>query len=142
MSLLGICKCTIYAFNIEVPYSKQREYGKESAGMSSEMMTFEVETFYNFDTIKSFGISSLYGKKMRNWQEKFKDISLKYNMFTIKTNIVMSIIGMVVQYAAFGYCLFRLWTRDISYGTMTLFLQQRSNLMGHLTIWYRSYQTF
>ena len=44
-------------------------------------MTFEVETFYNFDTIKSFGISSLYGKKMRNWQEKFKDISLKYNMF-------------------------------------------------------------
>ena len=36
---------------------------------------------------------------MRNWQEKFKDISLKYNMFTIKTNIVMSIIGMVVQYA-------------------------------------------
>ena len=93
-------------------------------------MTFEVETFYNFDTIKSFGISSLYGKKMRNWQEKFKDISLKYNMFTIKTNIVMSIIGMVVQYAAFGYCLFRLWTRDISYGTMTLFLQQRSNLNG------------
>lgn len=83
-----------------------------------------------FDTIKSFGISSLYGKKMRNWQEKFKDISLKYNMFTIKTNIVMSIIGMVVQYAAFGYCLFRLWTRDISYGTMTLFLQQRSNLNG------------
>ena len=110
--------------------SKQREYGKKVREMSSEMMTFEVETFYNFDTIKSFGISSLYGKKMRNWQEKFKDISLKYNMFTIKTNIVMSIIGMVVQYAAFGYCLFRLWTRDISYGTMTLFLQQRSNLNG------------
>lgn len=42
----------------------------------------------------------------------------------------MSIMGMIVQYAAFGYCLFRLWTRDISYGTMTLFLQQRSNLNG------------
>lgn len=27
-----------------------------------------------------------------------------------------------------GYCLFRLWTHDITYGTMTLFLQQRSNL--------------
>ena len=93
-------------------------------------MTFEVETFYNFDTIKSFGISSLYGKKMRQWQEKFKDISLKYNMFTIKTNILMSLVGMVVQYAAFGYCLFRLWTRDITYGTMTLFLQQRSSLNG------------
>ncbi|KIR02100.1 hypothetical protein P261_00914 [Lachnospiraceae bacterium TWA4] len=31
---------------------------------------------------------------------------------------------------AFGYCLFRLWTRDITYGTMTLFLQQRGNLSG------------
>ena len=71
-----------------------------------------------------------YGKKMRQWQEKFKDISLKYNMFTIKTNILMSLVGMVVQYAAFGYCLFRLWTRDITYGTMTLFLQQRSSLNG------------
>ena len=33
-----------------------------------------------------------------------------------------------MQFIAFGYCLFRLWTHDITYGTMTLFLQQRSNL--------------
>lgn len=49
-------------------------------------------------------------------------------MFSIKTGIFMSIMGMIVQYAAFGYCLFRLWTHDITYGTMTLFLQQRGNL--------------
>ena len=36
--------------------------------------------------------------------------------------------GHIVQFIAFGYCLYRLWTRDITYGTMTLFLQQRSNL--------------
>ena len=133
MSLLAFTSAPFMLLMSKFLISKQREYGKKVREMSSEMMTFEVETFYNFDTIKSFGISSLYGKKMRNWQEKFKDISLKYNMFTIKTNIVMSIIGMVVQYAAFGYCLFRLWTRDISYGTMTLFLQQRSNLNGAFT---------
>ena len=68
--------------------------------------------------------------KMRWWQGLFKDISLKYNLFTIKTNIVMSILGSAVEFTAFGYCLFRLWTHDITYGTMTLFLQQRSNLSG------------
>ena len=130
MSLLAFASAPFMLVMSKFLLSKQREYGKKVREMSSEMMTFEVETFYNFDTIKSFGISSLYGKKMRDWQEKFKDISLKYNMFTIKTNILMSIVGMIVQYAAFGYCLFRLWTRDISYGTMTLFLQQRSNLNG------------
>ncbi|MEI3219482.1 MAG: hypothetical protein V8S08_07680 [Lachnoclostridium sp.] len=67
---------------------------------------------------------------MRSWQEKYKDISLKYNFFTIKTNIAMSVLGMLVQFTAFGYCLFRLWTHDITYGTMTLFLQQRNSLSG------------
>lgn len=109
---------------------KQREYNKKVREMSSKLMTFEVEAFYNMDTIKSFGIASFYGRKMRDWQEKFKKISLEYNMFSILTNIVMSIIGLVVQYSAFGYCLYRLWTHDITYGTMTLFLQQRSNLAG------------
>lgn len=109
---------------------KQRDYNKKMREMSSEVMTFEVDTFYNFDTIKSFGISKLYSKKLRWWQQKFKDISLKYNMFSIKTSIVMSIMGSIVQFAAFGYCLFRLWTNGITYGTMTLFLQQKSKLSG------------
>ena len=109
---------------------KQREYSKKVREMSSQLMTFEVETFYNFDTIKSFGVAPYYSKKMRWWQQKYKDISLRYNMFSIKTNNFLSVLGMLVQFVAFGYCLFRLWTHDISYGTMTLFLQQRSNLSG------------
>lgn len=107
---------------------KQRDYNKKMREMSSEVMAFEVDTFYNFDTIKSFGIAALYSKKLRWWQKKFKDISLKYNLFSIKTNIVMSVMGSIVQFAAFGYCLFRLWTNGITYGTMTLFLQQKSKL--------------
>lgn len=107
---------------------KQRDYNKKMREMSSEVMAFEVDTFYNFDTIKSFGIAPLYSKKLRWWQKKFKDISLKYNLFSIKTNIVMSVMGSIVQFAAFGYCLFRLWTNSITYGTMTLFLQQKSKL--------------
>lgn len=109
---------------------KQREYNKKVREMSSDLMTFEVETFYNMDTIKSFGTAPLYGKKLRGWQGKFKDINLKYNLFSIKTNIALSLVGLAVQFLAFGYCLFRLWTHDITYGTMTLFLQQRSNLSG------------
>ena len=107
---------------------KQRDYNKKMREMSSEVMAFEVDTFYNFDTIKSFGIAPLYSKKLRWWQKKFKDISLKYNLFSIKTNIVMSVMSSIVQFAAFGYCLFRLWTNGITYGTMTLFLQQKSKL--------------
>ncbi|MBQ8734384.1 MAG: ABC transporter ATP-binding protein, partial [Bacteroidaceae bacterium] len=109
---------------------KQREYGKKVREMSSEVMTFEVETFYNFDTIKSFGITKQYSEKLRWWQRKFKDISLDYNLFSIKTNIYMSVVGMFVQFLAFFYCLYLLWTNAITYGTLTLFMQQRSALSG------------
>lgn len=107
---------------------KQRDYRKKVRKMNSQMVTFEVETFYNFDVIKSFGISDQYSRKMRDWQNKFRNLSLRYNMFTIKTDIFMSIMGLLVQMAAFLYCLWLLWGGVITYGTMTLFLQQRANL--------------
>ena len=128
MALLAFTTAPVMLLMSKYLLKKQRDYGKKVREMSSKVMTFEVETFYNVDTIKSFGIAEQYGRKMRDWQRKFKDISLEYNMFTIKTNIFMSVLGMIVQYAAFGYCLFLLWTHSITYGTMTLFLQQRSNL--------------
>ena len=128
MAIIAFASAPFLFLSSRIIIKKQREYGKKVREMSSKLMTFEVETFYNFDTIKSFGVAPHYSKKMRWWQKKFKDISLDYNLFSIKTNIWLSLLGALVQMVAFGYCLFRLWTKDITYGTMTLFLQQRSSL--------------
>lgn len=130
MAVIALGSAPFLLLMSKIVVKKQREYSKKVREMSSNLMTFEVETFYNFDTIKSFGTAPLYSRKMREWQNKFKDISLRFNMFSIKTGIAMSVIGMLVEFIAFGYCLFRLWTHDITYGTMTLFLQQRSKLSG------------
>ena len=128
MSLLAFSSAPVMLLMSKYLIQKQREYARKVKEVRSEMTGFEVETFYNFDTIKSFGITKLYGKKLRDWQQRFKEMSLAYNMFMIKTNVFMSILGMIVKYAAFGYCLFLLWTHQITYGTMTLFLEQRSRL--------------
>ncbi len=103
-------------------------YRKRVLEMKSQMMSFETETFYNFDSIKSFGILKHYSKLLRGWQQKYKEYNLDYNRFEIKTNILMTIVSTVVSMTAFGYCLFRLWTGAILYGDMTFFLQQRSSL--------------
>ncbi|MBR2554737.1 MAG: ABC transporter ATP-binding protein [Aeriscardovia sp.] len=112
---------------------KQREYRKKMREMSSKLMTFEVETFYNFDSIKSFGLSDLFGRRMRDWQGKYKGVALDYNKFSIWTNVFMSLMGLVVQMVAFLYCLWLLWTNTITYGVMTLFMTQRSNLSAALS---------
>ncbi len=107
---------------------KNKEYRKQVLEINSGMMGFESEAFYNMDTIKSFGVAGHYSGRLRKWQEKYRKYNLDYNLFSIKTNIGMSTLGMVVSLVAFGYCLFRLWTGAITYGTMTLFLTQRSRL--------------
>ncbi len=128
MSLLAFASAPIMLLMSKYLIRKQREYAKKVKETGSKMMAFEVETFYNFDTIKSFGVMGTCSRKLRDWQQKLKEITLDYNMFTIKTNVFMSVLGLVVRYAAFGYCLYLLWGHQITYGTMTLFLEQRGRL--------------
>ena len=109
---------------------KMRAYQKRVLEMNSGMMSFETEVFYNFDSIKSFGVSDHYSDELTSWQKKYRDYNLDYNLYSIKMNIGMTGLSTGVGLAAFGYCLFRMWTGDISYGTMTLFLSQSSKLSG------------
>ena len=128
MALLAFATAPFTLLMSKMILRRQREQGKKVREMSSQVMSFETETFYNFDTIKSFGVTDQYSRKLRWWQEKFKKITLDYNLFTIKTGILMSLIGMAVQFTAFGYCLYKLWSGAITYGTMSLFLTERSKL--------------
>ncbi len=133
MALIALISAPFLLLMSRYIMRKNKEYRQKVLEMNSKMMSFEVETFYNFDTIKSFGVADHYSKGLRNWQKKYKDYSLDYNMFSIKTNILLSLLQTAVSFIAFGYCLFRLWTGDISYGTMTLFLQQRSKLSSNFS---------
>ncbi len=107
---------------------RMKEYRKRVLELNSQMMSFEVETFYNFEMIKSFGIFGYYSKKLKGWQQKYKKFNLDYNKFQIKSNILLTLVSTIVSSAAFAYCLYRLWTGQIMYGDMTFFLQQRSAL--------------
>lgn len=131
MAFLALLSAPVLLLCSRFLMRKMRDYQKRVLEMNSAMMGFEVETFYNYDTIKSFGITDLYSRKLKDWQKKYKEYNLDYNLFSIKTNIGLSLLGTVVSMISFGYCLFRLWTNAITYGTMTLFLQQRTKLSSN-----------
>ena len=128
MALIG-CASTPLLFLISRRLMRQqREHNQNLRQTAGEMSAFQTEVFHNVDTLKSFGVEAQTGKKLRSWQGKYKDAMLEYNRFSIRTNVWLTVMGTLVQYAAFGYCLWRLWRQDILFGTMTLFLQQRANL--------------
>ena len=107
---------------------RMRKYNEKLKIMNSEFLAFEGETFNNIDSVKSFDLVPLFSMKLRDFQKRYKDISLELNTFSIKTNIWMTIIGNLVSYACFGWGIYQLWTGRITYGTMTLFLNQAGKL--------------
>lgn len=128
MAWIGLLSAPFLFLMSHYVMRKQREYRKRVLELNSNMMSFEMETFYNMDTVKAFGVWRVLSKRLREWQEKYKQFNLEYNMFQIKTNIALSIISTFVTLGSFGYCLYRLWTGQILYGDMTFFLGQRSAL--------------
>ena len=128
MALIALLSAPFLLLMSKFVVKKMREYQKASKEMQSKMMAFAVETFYNTDIIKSFGIIKNSTKKLVGWQKKNEDVLLESNMFEIKTNIATSIISFCVSATAFGYCLFRLWQGVIKYGDMSFFLSRRSTL--------------
>jgi ABC-type bacteriocin/lantibiotic exporter with double-glycine peptidase domain len=128
MALIG-CASTPILFLISRRLMRQQRHHNENLRQAAgEMSAFQTEVFHNVDTLKSFGVEEQTGRKLRLWQGKYKSAMLDYNRFSIRTNVWLTALGTLVQYAAFGYCLWRLWRQEILFGTMTLFLQQRANL--------------
>ncbi|MCD7765840.1 MAG: ABC transporter ATP-binding protein/permease, partial [Lachnospiraceae bacterium] len=128
MAWIALASAPFLLFASRYLIRKNREYRTKVLEVNSDMMSFETEAFYNMDTIKSFGIMDHYSRNLHGWQELYQKHNLDYNLFTIKANVFSSLLGAAVSFAAFGYCLFRLWTGSITYGTMTLFLTQRATL--------------
>ncbi len=128
MALIAFASTPVLFLTSRQLMRRQRAFQKELRQVSSGLLTFESETFRNIDTLKSFGVEEDMDRKLGHWQEKYRDVAMAHNRFTVQTNIWLTAMGTAVQFLAMGYCLLRLWREDILFGTMVLFLQQRSSL--------------
>lgn len=128
MALLALASAPFLLLTSRRLIRGMRTHQQEVRQVGSRLMSYETETLHNLDAIKGFGITGRYGAGLRQRQEEFRRASLDYNLFSIRTEILMSVLGSAVQMAAFGYCLYLLWSGKILYGTMTLFLSQGTKL--------------
>lgn len=128
MMILTLINAPLMLISSKLMMSKMRKYNIKVKEMNSEVMDFQTETFSNVDSIKSFDLTNLFSRRLRDFQERYKDVNLEYNLFSIKTNIVLSLMGMVIQNLFFVWAVYRLWTGNITYGEMTLFMTQSSRM--------------
>ena len=128
LALLALISAPITILVSRSISKRLREYNKKIRNISSDVMVFNEESFQNVQLIKSFGLTELYKRKLREVQESYKKIRLDYNRFHVASSSGMSLASSVVTMVCFGWGVYRLWTGHISYGTMTLFLQLASSL--------------
>lgn len=128
MALIGCASMPVLFLTSHHFLRAQREHNRRMRQVSSKMSAFQSETFRNLDTLKSFGVEEQVCQQLHRHQDTLRQSALDYNLFSIRTNIWLTCVSTAVQYAALGYCLWRLWRGEILFGTMVLFLQQRSSL--------------
>lgn len=130
MAVLALLSAPVTLIISKVLMKRMRNQNKKMMEISSEMMSFNEETFSNLQSIKAFNLIDTFSNRLRNIQSKYTNANLEYNKFSIYTSSFMSLVGMVVSYSCFGWGVYRLWTGNITYGTMTLFLQLSGSLTG------------
>lgn len=142
MALLALASAPFLLLTSRRLIRGMRTHQQEVRQVGSRLMSYETETLHNLDAIKGFGITGRYGRGFRSRQEEFRRASLDYNLFSIRTEILLSLLGSAVQMAAFGYCLYLLWSGKILYGTMTLFLSQGAKLSSAFNALVRTVPSF
>jgi ABC-type bacteriocin/lantibiotic exporter with double-glycine peptidase domain len=109
---------------------KLRSHSMEMKEIGGEVMSFQEDSFRNLTSIKAFSVVDHFEDEMRRLQGRYQNAYLTFNAYQISMNSMLSLVSMLVTTGCFGWAVFRLWTGDITYGSMTMFLQLASSLRG------------
>ncbi len=133
LAALALLSAPVTVFMSVFLMKRLRTHAQKMRSVSAQVTAFNEESFQNVQAIKSFGLTDLYNHRLQQVQGQYRDARLSYNRFHVNTTAVLSLTGILVTIACFGWSVMRLWRGHISYGTMTLFLQLASSLSATFT---------
>lgn len=131
MAIIALLSAPILILASKFMMKKMHEHNKKMKEIGSETTSFGIETFRNMEAVKSFHLTKRFEEKLLKLQDKYKSECITYNLFSTRMTMCLSFVGLGVNYACFGWGAFRLFQRRITYGTLTLFLQQASSLQSN-----------
>ena len=128
LALLALLTAPVSLLMSRYVMRMMRHHNKKMRKLSSDMMVFNSESFQNIQLIKAFDRTSTYTEKHQELLSEYRQAALEYNRFSIRKNTVMSLAGAMVGLLCFCWCIYRLWTGRITFGTVALFLQLSTSL--------------
>lgn len=123
MALIALVGAPLSVIASRTLMKRMRDYNQLMKKIGSDVMSFHEDSFRNLTTIKSFGLMEAFGKRMRGMQDNYREAYLDYNRFSVVAGMCLAIVGLLISAGCFGWGVYRLWSREITYGLMTMFLQ-------------------
>lgn len=130
LALLALASAPVVVCLSGIVGRRMHRHSTQMHQIGAELTAFHGEAFSNMQLIKSFGLLDVYGRKLRQLQNRQKTVSLKFKKFSVLTSSAMSLVGMVVSGLCFFWSVYRLWKGHITFGEMTMFLQLAGVLSG------------
>ena len=130
MAMIALAGVPVMLVLSRILMRKMRHHNLEMKELSGEVMSFQEDSFRNLTSIKAFSLTDRFESAMHNLQNTYQSAFLSYNAFQISMSSFLSLVGMLVTVSCFGWGIYQLWNGNITYGSMTLFLQLASTLRG------------
>ncbi|MBO5128856.1 MAG: ABC transporter ATP-binding protein [Oscillospiraceae bacterium] len=130
MALIALIGAPVTLLLSRTLVRKLRQHNLTMKELTGEVMSFQEDSFRNLTSIKAFSVTDRYEDEMEKLQGEYSNAYLSYNSFQISMSSLMSLVGMLVTAACFSWGIYQLWTGDITYGSMTMFLQLATTLRG------------
>lgn len=128
MAVFALISAPVLLFSARPLMKIMRKHNEKMRDINGKILSFNEEVFQNVQLVKAFGLGGAYCKNLRALLAQYRTIRLEYSRVSIFMSIVMGLIGLVAGYACYGWGVYRLFTGDINYGQMTLFLSLSGTL--------------
>ena len=129
-ALIAIASVPLSFFVSRTNLKRMRKANMGALEFSAKMSSFTQESFSNIQNVKAFDMIGLYCERLRELQKENNGIKTTYQKVTIVNSIILTLVSNVITYLIYGWGVYRVWSGNITYGTMTMFLALSNTLSG------------
>lgn len=133
MAVISLLSAPVSMLAAKPFLGKMRLLSAQMRDVSAEMMAFHEETLQNAQSIKAFNLVEVFVSRLYKVQEKYFDTSMSFTHTSVLNSSFLSAVSTVVSYSCLGWGAYRLWSHQIDFGTMVLFITLAGQLSGALS---------
>ena len=133
MAILSLLTAPVSMLAAKPFLGKMRRLSTRMREVSAEMMAFHEEALQTAQSIKAFNLVESFVSRLYKVQEKYFDTSMSFTDAAVLNSSFLSTVSTVISYSCLGWGAYCLWSHQIDFGTMILFIELARQLSAALS---------